>query len=98
MSCPRVEDKEGGSDLLSRWPAVHIQEAPTAQGLSFTQNTTAVVSLGAVQIAPYPDPFPIFNSVLRKKRKAISDAQVPMTYLLIHQIFAKCLLTCIDQA
>lgn len=60
-----------------------------------------MVSLGAVQIAPYSDPFPIFNSVLKKKRgkeKAISDAQVPMTYLLIHQIFAKCLLTCIDQA
>lgn len=75
MSCPHVEDKEGGgSDLLSRWLAAHIQEAPTAQGLSFTQNTTAVVSLGAVQIAPYPDPFPIFNSVLKKKEK---QSQMP---------------------
>lgn len=43
-----MEDTEGGSDLLSGCLAAHIQEAPTAQGLSFTQNTTAAVSLGAV--------------------------------------------------
>lgn len=84
MSCPRVEDKEGGSDLLSHWLAAHIQEAPTAQGLSFTQNTTEVVSLGAVQIAPYPDPFPIFNSVLKKKkRKEKSNLRCPS----IHDLF-----------
>lgn len=59
-----------------------------------------MVSLGAVQIAPYPDPFLLFKSMFKskEKKKAISDAQVRVTYLLIDQIFAKCLLTCIDQA
>lgn len=83
--------------LLSGCQASHIREAPAAQGLSFTKNTTAAVSLGTVQIAPYPDSFPFYKSVFEKrkgKKKAISDVQVCMTYLLIDQIFAKCPLTC----
>lgn len=96
IPCPPEEDKEGGLTLLSGCQASHIQEAPAAQGLSFTKNTTAAVSLGAVQIAPYPDSFPFYKSVFKKRNEeeAISDAQVCMTYLLIDQIFAKCPLIC----